>query len=122
MTLVLKPEVVADGVSREVWYAVGVAQEVMELIGQSTLQVNSMRDGTHMAGSKHPDGNAVDFHTIHLADGERKMFNYWLDRRLNSKGFDVVAETNPIHTHVEFDPKKGEQFFVRSGTERRTNA
>lgn len=116
----LKPEVKDEGVSREIWYALGVAAALMAKIDKA-LVVTSLTDGTHNPGSLHPKGLAVDIRVKGLTDEQAKTFVADLNRILDCSGFDVVFEggvgatpaTTGAHAHIEFDPKKGESFFVR---------
>lgn len=117
--LYLKPEVITEGVVPQIWFALGVALELMDLVGQRSLTVNSLRDGAHMAGSLHYEGKAADIHTVHLGDNARRTFNYWLKEALDPLGFDIVEETTPVHTHIEFQPKAGEFFTRPTGEDRR---
>ena len=62
------------------------------------LYVTSKRDGNHMAGSLHYNGNAFDFRKMNKGT--------WTIRHIAGKGFDVVPHSS--HFHVEYDPKEGE--------------
>lgn len=114
----LKPGVTSDDVCREVWYAIGVSQEVYATFG-ATLTVTSLTDGKHNCGSLHPSGKAVDLRVINLSEDERlKAFDI-IKKKLEPLGFDVCWEggvgatpaTTGSHIHCEFDPKQGETFL-----------
>ena len=62
------------------------------------LYVTSKRDGNHMAGSLHYNGNAFDFRP----NGMTKAKLQWIC----GDAFDIVIHDN--HIHVEYDPKEGE--------------
>jgi hypothetical protein len=94
-----------------VWYKMGVegdltipAQKCLGRIHDhyqksgADLYVTAKRDGIHMAGSLHYNGNAFDF--------RKGSVGTWSIRTIAGKGFDVVAHRT--HFHVEYDPKKGE--------------
>lgn len=59
-------------------------------------------DGTHMAGSLHYVGCAVDIRTRDLQPSELETLKAELAKRL-TKEFDVVLEGD--HFHVEYQPK-----------------
>jgi hypothetical protein len=61
------------------------------------MYVTSIRDGNHMAGSLHYNGNAFDFRKLGRTKQEIK--------HACGKGFDVVQHST--HFHVEYDPKEG---------------
>jgi len=60
------------------------------------MYVTAIRDGNHMAGSLHYNGNAFDFRK----DGRAKQEI----QHAAGSGFDVVHHTS--HFHVEYDPKE----------------
>jgi len=62
------------------------------------IVITSGTDGTHMHGSKHYTGDALDFRLNGTRTAE---FEAKLAARLG-KAYQVIAE--PSHTHVEFDP------------------
>lgn len=106
-----KPEVVTDGVSREVWFAVGVAYALRIMAYGGPITITSMHDGQHMNGSLHYVGQAVDIRTEDMkytaaAEWARRIAVF-----LHELGFDVILETAPPHIHIEFDPKPGEIFL-----------
>jgi hypothetical protein len=114
----LKNGATSDGVAREIWYAIGVAQEVYAAFG-ATLTVTSLTDGKHNCGSLHPTGKAVDLRVLNLTEQERQQAFDSIKKILDPLGFDVCWEggvgatpaTTGAHIHVEFDPKQGEQFI-----------
>jgi len=61
------------------------------------MYVTAIRDGNHMAGSLHYDGQAFDFLKMGRTKNEIK--------RAAGAGFDVVQHST--HFHVEYDPKEG---------------
>lgn len=118
----LKTDVLSQNVCREIWYAIGVAQEVFAGFG-ATLVVTSLTDGKHNCGSLHPDGKAVDFRVKNLEEVERLKAFDQIKAKLEPLGFDVCWEggvgatpaTTGAHIHAEFQPKQGEAFIHFSG-------
>lgn len=106
-----KPEVVTDGTSREVWFALGVAYATRIFAYGGPVTVTSMRDGQHMAGSLHFQGRAVDIRTDDLSPTAASQWARRISFMLHELGFDTILELNPPHIHVEFDPKPGEIFL-----------
>jgi len=66
----------------------------------SACVVTSAKDGKHKTGSKHYDGEALDFRIWHFDDASRAAEK--LQTRLG-KDYDVVLEKT--HIHAEYDPK-----------------
>lgn len=63
--------------------------------------ITSGTDGTHMKGSKHYSGNALDVRTSNIPKDWLKVY---IDRVKNRLGpdYDLVLEVD--HLHVEYDP------------------
>jgi len=89
-----------------IWYKQGVegdltiqAQKclgrVHDQFGQDIF-VTAKRDGNHMAGSLHYNGNAFDIRSL-------KGVTKQSIKATCGKGFDVVLHSS--HTHIEYDPK-----------------
>jgi hypothetical protein len=57
--------------------------------------VTSIRDGNHMAGSLHYNGNAFDIRKGNLTKGDVQV--------CSGHKFDVIE--HKTHFHVEYDPK-----------------
>ena len=119
----LKPEVHDDGVCREIWFALGVAEGIHTALFGAELIVTSLRDGTHNHGSLHPAGRAADVRSSDLNGSEVQELIVHLKNALASYGFDVVKEvvgstpaTTAAHIHVEYDPEEGRTFPVRLTT------
>jgi hypothetical protein len=64
------------------------------------VEVNAIEDGTHMAGSLHGFGLAIDLDTVGDKRADLKLLHEWLRRRLHPQ-YDVVLEGD--HVHVEWD-------------------
>ena len=60
------------------------------------LYITAKRDGNHMAGSLHYNGNAFDFRAV-------KDISKLQIQVVTGKNFDIVAHDS--HIHCEFDPK-----------------
>ena len=123
MILLKDASVITQGLSQEMFYALGVASALkQELFGLNTV-ITSLLDGIHNTGSLHPKGFAGDLRTIDLTIVERQT---WFDKvkaQLEPQGYDVVWEggvgatpaTTGAHIHVEFQPKTGEAFWHHQG-------
>ena len=101
--LFLKAGVRITGLRPEILLAAVAAERVYEKAGYECT-ITSCMDGTHMAGSLHYKGAAIDLRTKHVAHAiELKQI---VDRVKECLGadFDVVVETD--HLHIEFDPKQ----------------
>ena len=107
-----KPGVESDGVSREVWFAVGVAYALCSVVFKPDMVITSMRDGVHQPHSLHPTGYAADLRTKDMTEGTAGDWARRVAVILDPLGFDVVNEIDPRHLHIEFDPKPGEIFFA----------
>lgn len=58
-------------------------------------------DGTHMSGSKHYSGEAIDLRTWYMTKDVQEDMVFELQTALGND-YDVVLE--PTHIHVEYDP------------------
>lgn len=103
-----------DEVKPAVWYALGVASEILDKEADVDAIVTSMNDGVHKIGSRHYSGEAVDLRSKHISNSvvKERVYNA-LFKALAKEGFDVLLEgkgsTNE-HFHIEYDPK-GERKF-----------
>jgi hypothetical protein len=114
-----------------IWYKQGVYgdlnNEAMKCLGRihdhygKDLMVTAIRDGNHMAGSLHYNGNAFDFRLkaymtkpdLKKICGKGNAFDFRLKaymtkpdlKKICGKDFDVVIHST--HVHVEYDPKEG---------------
>jgi len=111
--------VIHEGLSPEIYYALGVASTLKaRLFGLNTV-ITSLLDGKHNCGSLHPKGKAADLRAKDLKDAEAIQWFKAIAAELEPLGFDVVWEggvgatpaTTGAHVHVEFDPKQGESFW-----------
>ena len=91
------------GLSNEMLFAAMVAGHVYDRYNKECT-ITSGTDGTHSRGSEHYKGDALDFRTRHLAEGEKDKIGLEIRERLGPD-YDVVIEGT--HIHVEFDPKSG---------------
>lgn len=115
----LKTGVSYVGVQPQIWYAIGVADELHRMIANSPIVVTSLTDGEHNPGSLHPKGLAADLRDIDLNPDDRLKFFSNVRNRLSPLGFDVVWEggrgatpyTTGAHIHLEFQPKSGQEAF-----------
>jgi len=112
MALSYKPEVNPDGVAREIWYAIGVANALRLRAGLPGVTVCAMKDGQHKRQSLHASGFAVDLRTRDLSVDTALDWSRRVALELDGQGFDVVLETATPHLHIEYDPKPGEHFWT----------
>lgn len=98
--LSLKPGVRFENISDSIVDQLPTICRVYRSFGQ-TCTITSARDGTHMAGSKHYTGEAIDLRTRDFSLPERREVHQTLQIVLGSD-FDVVLEKD--HIHLEFDP------------------
>ena len=70
--------------------------------------ITSGQDGEHMVGSKHGEGNALDYRIWHVPEPGRLQLVNELRQSLGTD-FDVLlegkAQGRAPHLHVELDPK-----------------
>lgn len=101
--MLIKTDVITDGVQEPIWYALGVADQMYSEFG-AQLVVTSLVDGVHPdLKNIHGRGFAADLRISDL-EGERpKEIRDELAQRLYSLGYDVVLEKD--HIHIEWDPK-----------------
>lgn len=85
---------------RNIVIAAAVANVSAEM--ETTLVVTAGIDGTHMEGSKHYSGEALDIRKFTLQSDQRKDFLVRIRKHLGPS-YDVVEE--PDHFHIEYDPK-----------------
>jgi len=89
-----------------IWYKQGVQGDLnikpMKCLGRvhdhygKDLYVTAIRDGNHMAGSLHYNGNAFDFRLkAYMTKPDLK--------KVCGKDFDIVIHST--HVHIEYDPK-----------------
>lgn len=90
-----------------IWYKQGVQGDLSnqcrkcmgrihdQVYSYSDMFITAIRDGNHMAGSLHYNGNAFDFRK-----GKAKLHQV---ASAAGQGFDAVEHDD--HFHVEWDPK-----------------
>lgn len=90
-----------------IWYKQGVQGDLSnqcrkcmgrihdQVYSYSDMFITAIRDGNHMAGSLHYNGNAFDFRK-----GKAKLNQV---ASAAGQGFDVIE--HDTHFHVEWDPK-----------------
>lgn len=80
--------------SREAWVALRAINRAA-VAAKRDVYVTSMRDGTHSAGSIHPQGDAFDIRPIAI--------DWGAIRKQVGADYDIVSESD--HMHIEYDPK-----------------
>jgi hypothetical protein len=97
----LKRDIKVAGIQPETILGMMVARSVCEVEGYEFC-VTSVREGTHMSGSKHYTGHAFDMRTRDMPDETKQRVRDDMAHRLGPD-YDVVLEST--HIHCEFDPK-----------------
>lgn len=108
-----------EGLSPEIYFALGVAAAIRQDLFKLNCVITALLDGQHNPGSLHPLGLAADLRTLDLTQTERQAFFNALKDELEPVGFDIVwengvgatAATTAAHIHIEFQPKAGESFW-----------
>ena len=85
-----------------VW-ALSVIDDVYES-HQANAIITSGNDGTHSRTSLHYANAAVDIRMSNVPQNERQQVADQIKNRLGID-FDVILETNPLHLHVELQPR-----------------
>jgi len=98
-----------------IWYKQGVegdlSNQCQKCLGRIHTQggrdilVTAKRDGNHMAGSLHYNGNAFDFRPLGFV-------KEWY-QEVAGGGFDIVVHQD--HIHIEYDPKSLKQDGTSEG-------
>lgn len=103
-----------QNVHESIWFALGVAYA---LHPQLDVDVTSMNDSTHGGNSLHYPRNsadgmcrAVDLRTRNLTTLAAANWYARVFDALNPLGYDIIlhAPPDPIHLHIEFQPKTGD--------------
>lgn len=68
------------------------------------LVVTSANDGKHMATSFHYKNRALDFRTKDMTEVEKQRFVTNMESLLGPN-YQVILENNPVHAHIEYDPR-----------------
>ena len=93
---------IKDGVQTQgVKSVMGQAIDTARSVGLSPVVTSGYRPGDR--GSLHAQGLALDFRSRHLSTNESVRVAEEMQEKLGSD-WDVIAEFNPAHIHVEYDP------------------
>lgn len=101
----LKPGVRLANLSPQMALAAQVVASVYASFN-ANCTITSANDSTHMNGSLHYKGNALDFRVRDFS-GDRHVLAEMVEQALG-RDFDVLLEsvgTPNEHLHVEYDPK-----------------
>ena len=96
--IAIKPGVLLENLSPQMV----LGHTIVASIFGGMCTITSGSDGTHMTGSLHSKGNAIDYRTSHLTSEQRSKVAAACKEALG-ENFDVVLESD--HLHVEYDPK-----------------
>lgn len=102
----LKSGVKLKALTPQAVVALLVASSIAESMNLD-LVVTSANDSSHMAGSKHYSGEALDFRTHDWTDAHKQQFMRLATANLGAD-FDVILEALGLpneHLHVEYDAK-----------------
>jgi len=97
--LKIKQGVDPKGLQPEILLAVIVAMGIWDRLGQE-LVLTALLDGTHMEGSFHYDGMAVDLRTHYFDNATKELAARMLRAALPM--YDVVLEATHIHVEADF--------------------
>jgi len=81
---------------------------VWNIHGLGIPTISSIMDGTHMQGSKHPLGLAVDIRLNDIPLTLHETLRVEVLSIIDDRWFDVIHEyhgTDRDHLHIEYDPK-----------------
>ena len=95
----IKPGVKIAGVRPELLMGLMVANSIIAYEFNADMIITTCADGTHMAGSKHYIGQAVDIRIGNLSDPVAVVSRLKFELE---ELFDVVLEKD--HIHFEYDP------------------
>ena len=94
-----KPGIKIANVQPELLMGLMVANQILAYEFNADMVITACTDGTHMPGSKHYIGQAVDIRISNLKDPESVLSR--LEFELDAL-FDIVLEAD--HIHFEYDP------------------
>lgn len=94
----IKPGVKLHLLRPQAMLVIFMADGIWRELGEAELVVTSGSDGTHMEGSLHYQGLALDLRNPRDPTAAAAVLRARLGRE-----FDVIAEGH--HIHVEYDPK-----------------
>lgn len=108
----LRADVRLAGLKTETLLGMHIADRLCERYNYD-VQITSGVEGEHAPKSLHPVGYAFDFVLIGIKGGTDILVEY---RRIADalakaleRDFDVVMESQPLHIHTEYQPKRGYQ-------------
>ncbi len=100
----LKEGVNMSGLRIEMLTAIVEAEKIWKEHGRDEgITITAGLDGTHMVGSLHYSGLALDLRTRYFKEDEKEEVYLELKSILDAQGFDVIKHST--HIHVEYDPK-----------------
>lgn len=103
--ITIEPGVHLIGFTPQILFAILIAHEVYQSRGVDTLNVKSLTDSKHSRASLHYVGHAVDLRAYTIPKPLRHAVIADLKHCLGAE-FDVVLEQDPLHIHIEWQPKQ----------------
>lgn len=100
---IIKPEIGLT-IQPEPVMAIIVADIIWKLFNQE-LVVTSVLEGKHKEGSRHYEGQAVDFRTRYFTEEETHVVYSLLKSVLLTMDSDYDVILEETHIHVEYDPR-----------------
>lgn len=108
--LTIRADVRLCGFRPELVLACVITNSLLERYGYDGELTGGI-EGKHSRTSLHHTGSAFDLILKHIPDGANVHHEYARIRDALSAAlsldFDVVFEDNPIHLHIEYQPKRG---------------
>lgn len=100
---ILAPGVSLRGIRPETLHALWVASAVIAAEGYEPICTSGV-EGTHGFGSFHYLGLSGDMRMKHIPVARRDFIRDKIAALLGPE-YDVILENNPVHLHIEFQPK-----------------
>lgn len=107
----IKKGVEVDGLRKEIKKTFPTIADIYNDVSGERPTITAGTDGTHMKGSLHYKGQAIDLRSKNLKEEQKDLVFAELKKRLG-KDYDVLLEDRGMpneHFHIEYDPKGQEK-------------